>query len=766
MGNISYLNYDWYFKENHESLDLKLDNLEGFNPISLPHTNKETPLNNFDETISFITSTYKRFIKINDLSKIYHLVFEGIGHYTELYVNGKYVSNHKCGYTRFEADITPYLVTGNNEIALIVDSHEINQPPFGFVIDYLCFGGIYRECYLKELNNTFIENYYFHNDEENWYLDYKLNKNCNHEIEIIIKDENKIVYKKSFNNSNPSDSTSIFKLWDVDNPYLYNLEVNLFINNELIDSITDTIGFRTIKFLENGFYLNGKKLKIRGANRHQSYPYVGYAMPKRAQYEDAELIKKLGFNAVRTSHYPQSPDFLYACDKLGLLVFEEIPGWQNVGDLNWQSIAINNVNDMIIRDRNHPSIILWGVRINESGDFHDFYTKTNEVAHNLDKFRPTGGVRCFQFSELLEDVYTYNDFINSGLGIHLRSKEEVTDSNKPYLVSEYGGHMYPTKSFDNEARRTTHAMIHAEVINHALNDDKILATFAWCFADYNTHRDFGSGDLICYHGVTDIFRNIKYAAYPYMIYQDKPFLEVTSNLNIGEHNGGYIREFALMTNCEEVRMYHNGLLVNTFNIKEKGNCFLVKADELMGNLLITEEGMTQEESNHIKEIYMKVLAYDGIIRDDILEEYGDEAKKAWNYYGKYISNWGSRATPYTFEGYNNGIKIIEIKKGPQSLKEIKVTTSTKELNTKQSYDTCKVTLEAIGTLGNRVDYSFDSFKIEVSDELEIIGDDIISLIAGARSFYVKTKVKNGIGKIYIKSPRYEFEPITLTIKEI
>ena len=100
---------------------------------------------------------------------------------------------------------------------------------------------------------------------------------------------------------------------------------------------------------------------------------------------------------------PQSKHFLDECDRLGLLVFEEIPGWQHVGDEYWKEIAINNVRDMIIEHRNHPSIIMWGVRINESGDFHDFYTKTNILAHECDPTRPTGGVRCFAHSELLED---------------------------------------------------------------------------------------------------------------------------------------------------------------------------------------------------------------------------------------------------------------------------------------------------------------------------------------------------------------------------
>lgn len=761
------MNYGWFFKENFEESDLKLNNYEGFMEVQLPHTNKETPLSNFDERISHIISTYKRNINVEDLNKTYELVFEGVGHYSKLYVNSKFVSEHKCGYTSFKTNITKYLVLGDNEITLVVDSREINQPPFGFVIDYLCFGGIYRDCYLNVLEKTYFTDVYFHNNKDNWFIDYKLNENKNSLIKVIFKDNDSVIYEKTFNNEIISGSISGFELWDINNPKLYDLSLELYEDFKLSDLYSLKIGFRTIEFTPKGFLLNGNKIKIRGANRHQSYPYVGYAMPKRAQIEDARLIKELGFNAVRTSHYPQSEHFLSECDKLGLLVFEEIPGWQNVGNIEWQDIAVNNVSGMINDHKNHPSIIMWGVRINESGDYHDFYTRTNNLAHKLDPFRPTGGVRCFAHSELLEDIYTYNDFCCTGKDIELREKSEITNSDKPYLVSEYGGHMYPTKSYDNENRRTEHAIIHSRVIKHAYNDDNILGTFAWCFADYNTHQDFGSGDLICYHGVCDIFRNPKYASYPYRVFTDKPFLEVTSNMNIGEHNGGYIRKIAIMTNCDKVEMYHNDILVNTFEVKDIHNdsTIVLGINELMGDLLITQEGMTLDESNKVKEIVNKILDFDGIIRKEIIDEYTFEvANKAWNYYGKYISNWGSHPTPYLFKGYNDDKLVINMYKGPQYLDHIKVTTSSNELITTDSYDVCKVTLEAIGSLGNRVDYCFDTFKIEVSEELEVIGDSLIALIGGVRSFYVKSKVRNGIGTINISSDRHKIESIKLNIR--
>ena len=762
-----YINYDWYYKENYEEKDLSLGNFSNFILVDLPHTNKEVPLNNFDSTISNFISIYKKIIKIESLENDNILVFEGVGHKSDVYVNGNLVYTHRCGYTQFKVNLNDFANIGENEIAVVVDSNEINQPPFGFVIDYLCFGGIYRDVYLDILNKKHLINYYFHHDHDNIFIDYELSTNDNVMVEAIIKDENQLLKFSTINGNKLSTKMIDVNLWDVDNPHLYDLTINIIENNEIIDSVNDKIGFRFIEFKENGFFLNGKHLKIRGLNRHQSYPYQGYAMPKSAQVEDAYLLKNtLCVNAVRTSHYPQSPDFLRACDELGLLVFEEIPGWQNVGDLNWQDIAVNNVKEMILRDRNHPSIILWGVRINESGDYHDFYTRTNDLAHKLDKYRLTGGVRCIMHSELLEDVYTYNDFVCTNKGISLRKKSEVTDSHKPYLVSEYGGHMMPTKSYDTELRRTECALLHANVLKQASIDDEISGSFGWCFADYNTHRDFGSGDLICHHGVMDIFRNPKYSAYPYMTKSNKPFLEVTSNFNIGEYNGGYLREFAIMTNCDKVDIYHNDILINSFeNLKGDFNgC--IKVDDLLGNQLIVFEGKTLEESNLFKEVLKELLKWDGIYRKEIEAKYDKKlVDECWKYFGKYVANWGSHPTPYYFKGYKDNELVCEVVKGPQSIDYIDVKAASNNLYTKRSYDTTRVTLEAIGTLGNRVDFSFDSFLIETNGALEVMGDNIISLNAGIRSFYVRSKVKDGIGIINIKSKRFGNIELKLNIIE-
>ena len=171
----------------------------------------------------------------------------------------------------------------------------------------------------------------------------------------------------------------------------------------------------------------------------------------------------------KRQHYPQSPAFLDACDELGLLVFVEMPGWQHIGDEAWQAQALQNCREMVCQCRNHPSVFLWGVRVNGSSDNEAFYKRTNEAVHRLDPTRPTGGVRIARKSQLLEDVYAYNDYSYSGRGPGCEPRSAVTpDLRKGYLISEFGGQQFPAKAFDDEPHRLAQALRHAAVLNDAI----------------------------------------------------------------------------------------------------------------------------------------------------------------------------------------------------------------------------------------------------------------------------------------------------------
>ncbi|MCM1107010.1 MAG: glycoside hydrolase family 2 protein, partial [Blautia sp.] len=532
MQERVYLNNGWRFTEHFSERIFDEDYAqEEMTEVRLPHTCKETPLHYFDEHIYQMVSGYRKVITAKKGWKGWRVILtlDGAAHESEVYLNGEKVGGHSCGYTAFSIDLSEKLRYGEKNVLVIkVDSREtLNIPPFGFVVDYMTYGGIYRDVYLDIKNPVYLQDVFIRSEfgagsgkRITAVSELTLNKEaeglsiCQY-IKKKTDSEYRLLGEAALNASKktlrfPVDSV---RLWSTKHPYLYEIKTELKQNGNVVDKKTVTFGFRKAEFRADGFYLNGKKIKIRGLNRHQSYPYVGYAMPKSMQRMDADILKKeLGLNAVRTSHYPQSHYFLERCDELGLLVFTEIPGWQHIGDEDWKRQAVENVRDMVRQYRNHTSIILWGVRINESRDEDAFYQKTNAAARALDPSRPTGGVRAHKKSRLLEDVYTYNDFVHDGKARGCDKKADVTsDMNKAYLVSEYNGHMFPSKSFDWEEHRAEHAIRHANVLDAVAGEKDIAGSFGWCMFDYNTHKDFGSGDRICYHGVMDMFRNPKLA---------------------------------------------------------------------------------------------------------------------------------------------------------------------------------------------------------------------------------------------------------------
>ena len=223
-------------------------------------------------------------------------------------------------------------------------------------------------------------------------------------------------------------------------------------------------------------------------------------MPASAQRADADLLKfELGCNLARTSHYPDSTHFLDRCDEIGLLVFTEMPSWQFTGEGEWRENCLKNVADMVKRDRNHPCVDPLGrSAVNEGRTVTSCNEKTNAIAHSLDDTRQTGGVRNFPQSHLLEDVYTYNDFIHSGGKIALNLPLLVAGQMRLISSRNIAAHV-SNQSFDREEIRVEHALRHARVLNAAYGSSRTSGAIGWCMADYNTHKDFGSGDRICYH---------------------------------------------------------------------------------------------------------------------------------------------------------------------------------------------------------------------------------------------------------------------------
>ncbi len=790
MRKIIDLNFGWKYSEvcTDEMLNAGFDD-SSFETVDIPHANKEIPYNYFDETIYQFVSCYRKSFRLPEEAylpnKKVFVRFEGAANFAEVFINGKFAGSHKDGYTPFMLDITAFINKSKNVIAVRLDSTERPEiPPFGNVVDYLVYGGLYREVSLLILDEIHIQDVFVRTPDvlapkKKLVADVTFSQAVSGTLQLTLCNGENVVSEKSCT----VDNAKIMRInwavpgvecWQPNNPALYTLKVR-FANDEKCVRF----GFRTCEFTRKGFFLNGQHIKLRGLNRHQSYPYVGNAMPASAQIADAELLKyKLGCNFVRTAHYPDSVHFLNRCDEIGLLVFTEMPSWQFLGEGEWRQICLENIQDMILRDRNHPSVVLWGVRVNEGNDCDEFYTETNALAHSLDDSRQTGGVRNFPRSHLLEDVYTYNDFSHSGGPISLLPPALVAGLRAPYLVTEYNGHMYPTKTFDREEIRREVALRHARVQNKSYSSDRYCGATGWCMADYNTHKDFGSGDRICYHGVTDMFRVPKLSAAVYASQQNEtPVLEVSSSMDVGEHPGAIVGQIYIFTNCDYVKVYKNGIYKSTAYPDKKKFANLphppILPADYIGNSLVDEDGLSESAAKYLKNAlvaaakhgyimpphhYFELAA--GVVIDRI------PIPRVVNIVTKYFANWGDEQIAYRFDGYKNGEVVKSVTKTAVMSKHLTAVADCTKLVEDKTYDVTRIELRCVDQNNNLLSFANNAVKVSIDGPAKIIGPDTFALIGGDRAFWIRTIGKSGDITVTIEGEEIGTQILHLTAEKI
>ncbi|HEY4424001.1 MAG TPA: glycoside hydrolase family 2 TIM barrel-domain containing protein [Pyrinomonadaceae bacterium] len=709
-ARIYLLNHNWLYREQAQpGATATVFSDAGFKRVTIPHTNKLLPWHGFDDKEYEFVSVYRRHFKLPVETKDARVFvdFGGVMTAATVWINGRRLGEYRGGYTPFSFELTPHLNwKGDNVLAVEVDSTERKDiPPFGGEIDYLTFGGIYREVNLRVVPKVFIENVFARpadvlgpgrKVDVRVFLDESQATGGSLEVAAELRDGSRVVATNSStftpNRKQHYDITlnnlGVIELWSIDQPKLYDVRVQLSENGKVVDHYETRIGFRDARFTPDGFFLNGKHLKLRGLNRHQTFPFVGQAMPARVQRRDAWILRKeLKCNIVRTSHYPQSPHFLDACDEYGLLVLEEIPGWQHIGDAGWKDLAVDNVERMVRRDWNHPSIILWGVRVNESQDDHDFYTRTNKLAHELDDSRPTGGIRYKYDSEQLEDVFTMNDF-----QIPLRPPNRTL-----YLNTEFIGHMYPTKRNDNIERLTEHTMRHARVHNQLASDKRYAGGIGWCAFDYNTHANFCSGDRVCYHGVSDIFRIPKPAAGLYKSQCDPKeeiVLEPAFDWARGDRNESF--NIAMVcSNCEHLKIY-------------------------IGNRLVADVDPDKENFGNLAHPPFVVNIRSALGR-----------------------GWGD----LKIEGYIGGkVVITKMMSGKGVDQQLLVEPDDREL-IGDGIDATRVVLKVTDEFGAVRPFANAAISLSLQGPAEIIGENPFALFGGVGAVWIKTKTSAGLVRL-------------------
>ena len=779
------LNNDWQFA--FSCTDAFLQGQVPGEAVRLPHTARLLPWKCAQKEMYETVCGYTRTFHADPAwaGREVRLVLDGAAHYPEVFLNGEPVApDHEahCGYVAQSFLLTGLKLGEENRLSVRLDTREsLNQPPFGFLIDYLCYGGLYREARLEITEPCHIDSVFpmacadgsarirvtlagapTAGDRLRLTL-----PELNVDLSLDAQGENEFAFRAE--NVIP---------WDLDRPRLYELTVALIHEGQETDAYPLKVGFRDAEFRAEGFFLNGKRVHLRGLNRHQSYPYIGYAAPAGMQRDEANYLKfGLGLNMVRTSHYPQSQHFIDRCDEVGLLVFTEIPGWQHIGDDAWKRIALENVRQMVLQYRHHPSIVLWGVRINESQDNDALYAETNALCHSLDPFRQTSGVRYLQQSHLLEDVYAYNDFTKDGTGYGLLEKGNVTkELSKGYLVSECNGHMFPTKNQDDEQHRLTHALRHARVQSDGAVRDGVAGCIAWCMADYNTHPDFGTGDAICYHGVADGFRNNKLAGWVYGSQQDRdPVLMVATDMNKGERAGSLLDDAYVFTNAEKVRLSKGGKFIADFEPDKAQYPGLphppVHIDDFVGELLKTEEGFSDEVAAKVKKclfaaqkygmdklpLNIKLTLLDLKVRHHFTMEQGIDL------FNRYMGGWGQQSGLWRFTAIRNGEAAEYVEKGAYT-KPCLVARAERSLLTEGSaYDMTLIHLECRDERGNRIPTANDPILLTTEGPIQVVGPRAVSLDGGAFGTYVRTMGQTGEGVLTLTSPTLGSCKMTFTV---
>lgn len=745
--------------------------------VRLPHTVRELPLHYASPEDYEMLCGYRRVLHIpaEYEGKRLFLQFDGAAHIASVFVNGRETVTHRCGYTAFRVEITGLVRYGaDNLVAVRLDCTENPAiPPFGFVIDYLTYGGLYREVWLDVRELAYIEDIFVTTPAAGRVRAVLTVSGGQQHVRLRVLDGGVCLAECGGDGSEFDVSVPNAAQWSPEHPKLYTLEAML----DNGDTQRVSFGFRTAEFRADGLYLNGERVFMRGLNRHQSYPYIGYAAPESLQREDARILKhELGCNAVRTSHYPQSRYFIDECDREGLLVFTELPGWQHIGGEEWKAQAVENVREMIMQYRNHPSIVLWGVRINESVDDDDLYRRTNALAHELDPSRATSGVRYLEKSSLLEDVYSYNDFSHCGDNAGVKPKRKVTpDMHRALIVSEHNGHMFPTKSFDPWEKRQAQALRHARVLNDAAADGEHAGCFGWCMFDYPTHKDFGSGDRVCYHGVMDAFRNPKTAAALYASQSgETPVLEVGSPMDIGDYAAGDTGKVYVFTNADEVALYKNDRYVTSF--RPSGWSGLthgpVLADDTIGCLLNTQEGFTGAKEKLLHDCLVSAGKH-GLANMPL----GDKLKMlrcmamykltfadGVKLYGKYVGNWGGEATRWRFDGIRDGRTVASCTRAPGKHLHIEARVSSTALTERASYDMAAVRIRLLDEYGNTASYAQLPVELETGGVIGIAGPHTVTAEGGMCGTYVRSLGRAGSGTLTLRVQGLESVKIEFTVR--
>ncbi|MEK4604843.1 discoidin domain-containing protein [Bacillus sp. FSL L8-0099] len=575
-----------------------------FAAVTIPHTMRlEKKHANGASAVYQGIGWYRKYFTIDEShrGKTINIDFEGVMIDSDVYLNGEKIYTHNGGYIGYSVDITSKVKYGQtNVLAVKVSSFDNPDTPPGKPLanlDFHYYGGIYRDVTMRITDKLHISDALQANKTASGgvfvtYPEVSSSKaTVNVKTHVVNESDDaaqtKVISKLVDKNGNivaqgETDTTNIAaggdnqfnqnltvvnpNLWSVDSPYLYSLVSEVYNASNLVDSTTTKVGIRTIEYKSDGLYLNGKKIYLRGANRHQAFQNVGDAASNSMQYRDALQIKENGFNAVRATHYPNDPAFLDAADELGLLVIECQPGWQNfTQSTKFYDLTLRDAREMIRRDRNRPSVILWETSLNETAPPASWAQEVTQAAHAE---YPGNQLYTAADHGLNGSYYDVNyKVVDTNWSTDPASWTDFSP-NKPFLTREWGDFEEPSKALrkEGEAVMNTQVMTRQRYLNGNGYSDwggldankRIGGYFLWSWNDYtrgSTTKTLGSGTV-------DIDRYEKYGYYWLQSMQSAkdplygPMVFIAS-----DYSPTSSLSVNVFSNCDSVKLYQNNVLV-------------------------------------------------------------------------------------------------------------------------------------------------------------------------------------------------------------
>lgn len=460
--------------------------------------------------------TFYKKIYVHEKTNL-RLEFKGVSHTADVYLDDTFVVHHYNAFTGF-CGIVKNVEAGEHVLRVEVDNSFGVHSALHTPNDYYTYGGIIRPVVMEEVPDIYIKQVHFepYMQEKQWcarvlvtvenlgecsrevYVEVALRGQSDagtcHKVTVDACGTGEIEWNQEF---------GMVKAWSPENPELYYLVTSLRTEEGVTDDYIDRVGFRQINMEGSLLMINGKKVFLKGFNRHEDYGSLGSALPLQLMVQDMDMMQEMGSNAVRTCHYPNDERFLDLCDERGMMVWEENHargfGLERMQNPNFEDQCRDCIDEMIAQHYNHPAIVIWGILnecASETSEGREMYRKQYEQIKSLDTSRPTTSATCRHFNDIcldLPDIVSFNIYSGWYEDVAVKERHEremdwiasAHGAGKPVIVSEFGaGAVY---GYRDRGRRKWSEERQADLIRENLEvyreDHRLTGVFIWQFAD-------------------------------------------------------------------------------------------------------------------------------------------------------------------------------------------------------------------------------------------------------------------------------------------